>query len=269
MVNNNLLLKILGQDYHRGQHIFFVKRKNAMNVIEIENVSKSYGEHFSLKNISLTLKEGKIFALLGPNGAGKTTLVKLMLSLIHQDQGQILVNGLDVKNKLSRQGVAFIPEKFTFFPFYTAYGVLEFFGTMKGLNPEDLRPQIESALKTLNIEELKNRKLSKMSKGQIQRVGLASILIGKNDLIVLDEPFSGLDPIGMRDLKDIIKKLKDEGKTLFINSHILLEMEQLCDEVAILNRGEMLFKGSVQDILSQEKSLDDFFYKLINEDKRG
>ncbi len=240
-----------------------------MNVIEIENVSKSYGEHFSLKNISLTLSTGKIFALLGPNGAGKTTLVKLMLSLIHQDSGSVLVNGMDVRNKLSRQGVAFIPEKFTFFPFYTAFGVLEFFGTMKGVDPIDLKAQIDSALKVLNIEELKNRKLSKMSKGQMQRVGLASILIGKNDLIILDEPFSGLDPIGMRDLKEIIKKLKEEGKTLFINSHILLEMEHLCDEVAILNRGEMLYQGSVQEILKKEKSLDDFFYKLINEDKRG
>ena len=240
-----------------------------MNVIEIEDVSKSYGDHFSLKKISLTIGKGQIFALLGPNGAGKTSLVKLMLNLIHPDQGKILINGVNAHEKLSRQGVAFIPEKFTFFPFYTAYGVLEFFGTMKGLSQEVLKPQIESALKILNIEELKERKLSKMSKGQMQRVGLASILIGENDLIVLDEPFSGLDPIGMRDLKNVIKNLKDQGKTLFINSHILLEMEQLCDQVAILNKGELLYKGSVDEILQKEKSLDDFFYKLINEDEKG
>lgn len=240
-----------------------------MHVIQIENISKTYGEHFSLKNISFSLEKGKIFSLLGPNGAGKTTLVKLMLNLIHQDTGSILINNTDAKNKNSRLGVAFIPEKFNFFPFYTAYGVLEFFGTMKGVQADLLKNQIESALKMLNIDELRNRKLSKMSKGQIQRVGLASILIGDNDLIILDEPFSGLDPIGMRDLKEIIKKLKEEGKTLFINSHILLEMEHLCDEVAVLNRGELLFKGQVSDVLAKEQSLEDFFHKLINQDEQG
>lgn len=240
-----------------------------MHVIQIENISKTYGEHFSLKNISFSLEKGKIFSLLGPNGAGKTTLVKLMLNLIHQDAGNILINNTEANNKKSRLGVAFIPEKFNFFPFYTAYGVLEFFGTMKGVQADLLKPQIDSALKMLNIDELRNRKLSKMSKGQIQRVGLASILIGDNDLIILDEPFSGLDPIGMRDLKEIIKKLKEDGKTLFINSHILLEMEHLCDEVAILNRGELLFKGPVSEVLAKEKSLDDFFHKLINQDEQG
>jgi ABC-type multidrug transport system ATPase subunit len=105
-----------------------------------------------------------------------------------------------------------------------------------------------------------------MSKGQMQRVGLASILIGENDLVILDEPFSGLDPIGIRDLKEIIKKLKSEGKTLFINSHILLEMEHLCDEVAILNKGSLLFKGSVKSVLEKEKSLEEFFYKTVSGD---
>ena len=145
--------------------------------------------------------------------------------------------------------------------------MLEFFGHMKGVPPKELKDQIENALKELHIEELSNRKLSKMSKGQMQRVGLASLLIGKNDLIILDEPFSGLDPIGIRDLKELIKKLKGQGKTLFINSHILLEMEQLCDEVAIVNKGELLFFGSVASVLEKEKSLDEFFYRLVGEQR--
>lgn len=235
-----------------------------MDIIEIKDVTKSYGVEFSLKDISLTLKKGKIFSLLGPNGAGKTTLVKLMLNLMHADSGSIHINGLSVDNQNSRLGVAFIPEKFTFFPFYTARGVLEFFGRMKGIEGEELKRQVDYALNELQIADLSNRKLGKMSKGQMQRVGLASILIGKNDLIILDEPFSGLDPIGIRDLKEIIRKLKVEGKTMFINSHILLEMEQLCDEIAILNKGELLFQGSVSSVLEKEKSLDDFFYKTIN-----
>jgi ABC-2 type transport system ATP-binding protein len=235
-----------------------------MDLIQIKDISKSYGVEFSLENVSLNIEKGKIFALLGPNGAGKTTLVKLMLNLMHSDSGTITINGLDVNDKNSRQGLAFIAEKFTFFPFYTARGVLEFFGTMKGVSGLDLQTQVSAALDKLQITELANRKLSRMSKGQIQRVGLASILIGNNDLIILDEPFSGLDPIGMRELKEIIRELKEQGKTLFINSHILLEMEHLCDEIAILNKGKLLFAGPVSEALKQEKSLDDFFYKMIH-----
>lgn len=235
-----------------------------MDIIQIHDITKSYGADFSLKNVSLNIQKGKIFALLGPNGAGKTTLVKLMLNLLHADKGHISINGHDVHDKNSRMGLAFIPEKFSFFPFYTAEGVLEFFGHMKGLEGAELKSQVKHALEELQISDLAKRKLSKMSKGQVQRVGLASILIGNNDLIVLDEPFSGLDPIGMRDLKEIIRKQKEMGKTLFINSHILLEMEQLCDEIAILNKGELLYTGPVKKVLETEKSLDDFFYKIIN-----
>lgn len=236
-----------------------------MDIIQIKDISKSYGPEFSLTDISLNIQRGKVFSLLGPNGAGKTTLVKLMLNLMHSDSGSIEINGLNVNDKNSRMGVAFIPEKFSFFPFYTARGVLEFFGKMKGIEGAELTTQVNSALEELQIGDLANRKLSRMSKGQMQRVGLASILIGNNDLIVLDEPFSGLDPIGIRDLKEIIKKLKAQGKTMFINSHILLEMEQICDEIAILNKGKLLFAGSVASVLEKEKSLDDFFYRTVNE----
>ena len=235
-----------------------------MDIIQIHDVSKTYSHEFSLTNINLSIGKGKIFSLLGPNGAGKTTLVKLMLNLLHSDSGKIEINGINVTAKNSRNGIAFLPEKFNFFPFYTAKGVLEFFGKMKGIEGEELKTQVENALQELNISELANRKLDKMSKGQVQRVGLASILIGNNDLIVLDEPFSGLDPIGIRDLKEIIRKQKELGKTMFINSHILLEMEQLCDELAILDKGKLLFTGTVESVLKEEKSLDDFFYKMVN-----
>lgn len=236
-----------------------------MDIIQIKDISKSYGMDFSLKDINLNVQKGKVFSLLGPNGAGKTTLVKLMLNLMHSDSGTIEINGLNVNDKNSRMGVAFIPEKFSFFPFYTARGVLEFFGKMKGIEGAELTAQVNNALEELQISDLASRKLSKMSKGQMQRVGLASILIGNNDLIVLDEPFSGLDPIGIRDLKDIIKKMKAQGKTMFINSHILLEMEQICDDIAILNKGQLLFAGSVASILEKEKSLEDFFYATVNQ----
>lgn len=235
-----------------------------MNAIEIRGVKKSYGPDFSLHDVNLEVKVGKIFALLGPNGAGKTTLVKLILNLMHADQGEIQIKGISSALANSRSGVGFIPEKFSFFPYYTVRGVLEFFGTMKGLEGLDLKTQIDSALKDLNISELQNRKLQSLSKGQVQRTGLASLLVGEHDVLILDEPFSGLDPIGMRDLKDIIRKQKAAGKTIFLNSHILSEMEQICDDVAILDKGEILFSGSIQSILDKGTSLEDFFYQLVS-----
>ena len=135
---------------------------------------------------------------------------------------------------------------------------------MKGLGGNDLKSQIDNALSELNITELQNRKLQSLSKGQVQRTGLASLLVGEHDVLILDEPFSGLDPIGMRDLKNIIKKQKAEGKTIFLNSHILSEMEQICDDVAILNNGEILFTGTVKSILDGGQSLEDFFYQKVS-----
>lgn len=235
-----------------------------MNAIEVRGVKKSYGPDFSLHDVNLEVKSGKIMALLGPNGAGKTTLVKLMLNLMHVDQGEIKIKDVPSSLASSRNGVGFIPERFSFFPYYTVRGVLEFFGTMKGLKGLDLKSQIDNALKEMNIEDLQNRKLQSLSKGQVQRTGLATLLVGTHDLLILDEPFSGLDPIGMRDLKDIIRKQKALGKTIFLNSHILSEMEQICDDVAILNKGEILFNGSVQSILDKGCSLEDFFYQLVS-----
>lgn len=235
-----------------------------MNAIEIRGVKKSYGPDFSLHDVNLEVKMGKIFALLGPNGAGKTTLVKLILNLMHADQGEIKIKDISSSLASSRSGVGFIPEKFSFFPYYTVRGVLEFFGTMKGLEGVELKNQIDKALKDLNISELQNRKLQSLSKGQVQRTGLASLLVGEHDVLILDEPFSGLDPIGMRDLKDIIRKQKAAGKTIFLNSHILSEMEQICDDVAILDKGEILFSGSIQSILDKGTSLEDFFYQLVS-----
>lgn len=239
-----------------------------MNVIEVHTLSKAYGKGFTLDNINLEIKKGTIFSLLGPNGAGKTTLVKLILNLLHKDKGNITINGLDSNNKLSRVNLAFIPEKFNFFPYYTATGVLSFFGKMKGVDSNNIKEQVSYALERLKISDLKDTKLSRMSKGQIQRVGLASLLIGNNDLIILDEPFSGLDPIGIRDLKEIITELKTQGKTLFINSHILLEMEQICDDFAILDKGRIIHQSSVREITEQGGNLEDFFYKKIQEGNR-
>lgn len=234
-----------------------------MNIIDVKNLNKTYGPYFSLKDVNLEIEEGKIFALLGLNGAGKTTFVKLLLNLLIADSGEIKINGLEAINPSSRNGVVFIQEKFSFFPFYTVLGALEFFGQMKGLNGADLNQQIENAMDELNIRDLANRKLKTLSKGQLQRVGLCNLIIGDNKLLILDEPFSGLDPIGMKDLKDLIKKQKALGKTVFINSHILSEMEQICDEVAIIHKGTLKVCDKISNIISSHQSLENFFTQIV------
>lgn len=230
-------------------------------IIEAKNINKNYGATVALKDFSLGVPRGTSFALLGPNGAGKTTFVKALLDLTQVESGEITINGISSLNEKSRAGIGYLPEKFTFFDYYTVEGVLIFYGKLKGIS-DGLSDQIEGAVSKTNIAELKNRKVKTLSKGQMQRLGIACLLMGNNDLLLLDEPFSGLDPIGIKDLKEILRGLQREGKTLFINSHILSEMEQVCDEMAILNKGELVVQGKITE-LAGNSTLEDFFYEQI------
>ena len=235
-----------------------------MNIIETENLSKSYGTIPALKNISLTVKRGSCFALLGPNGAGKTTFVKSLLNLISPQEGSLKINNIDSLDEKSRIGVYFLPEKFTFFSYYTVEGELDFYGKMQGLSDEEIKSQIPLALRKLSIEELAKRKLNTLSKGQLQRVGLANLYMGEHELYIFDEPFSGLDPIGIKDLKEILKELREKNKSIFINSHILSEMEKICDSCGILNKGILVESGRLLEKL-EGKTLEDYFYQKVSQ----
>ena len=233
--------------------------------IEVNDVTRSYGAHFSLEKINLKDKKREVFALIGQNGAGKTTLVKLILDLLRTTEGDINLSGISSIDSHSREKVGFIPEKFSFFGFYTVGGVLDFFAESRGFVGAEKKAIVENALKKLTLEDIRTRKLSTFSKGQLQRVGLATLLIGELDILILDEPFSGLDPIGIKDLKDLIKEFKLQGKTVFINSHILLEMGQLCDSFAVLKNGKLVHSGSVASMKEKHGNLEDFFTKLVME----
>lgn len=235
-----------------------------MNIIETENLSKSYGAIPALKNISLSVKKGSCFALLGPNGAGKTTFVKSLLNLISPQEGSLKINNINSLDEKSRIGVYFLPEKFTFFSYYTVEGELDFYGRMQGLSDEEIKSQIPLALRKLSIEELAKRKLNTLSKGQLQRVGLANLYMGEHELYIFDEPFSGLDPIGIKDLKEILKELRGNNKSIFINSHILSEMEKICDSFGILNKGILVESGKLLEKL-EGKTLEDYFYQKVSQ----
>ena len=235
-----------------------------MSVIDAQNVSKTYGSTLALNNLSLTVAQGSVYALLGPNGSGKTTFVKSILSLVKPDSGDIKINGINSKDVLCHEKISYLPEKFNFYPYYTVRSVLQFYGTMKGLRGQELSDKIDLSLKLLQISDLGKKKIKQCSKGQVQRTGIAAMLMGDSDLLILDEPFSGLDPIAIKELKDLLLSLKNEGKTLFINSHILSEMEKLCDHAAILNKGEVVAQGELSSMLGT-KSLEDFFYEKVKQ----
>ena len=233
-----------------------------MAIVEIKALSKNYGQIQALDNVSFNICEGKIFALLGPNGAGKTTLLRAVLGLTTDYKGSIILNGLGSCNEKARVGVAFCPEKFHFFPYYSIENTLHFFGKMKGLRGSELDSKLNQALGELGIADLRQRKVGGLSKGQLQRVGLASLLMGEHRLLFLDEPFSGIDPVGIRDLKNLLKKLKGQGKTIVLSSHILAEIESLCDDVAILDKGKLVASGGLQTLIGND-SLEDYFCGLV------
>ena len=232
-------------------------------MIQAKNMTKYYGLTKALDSFSLTVPEKKVFALLGPNGAGKTTFIKCILNLVSYDQGSLSLFDLSSSDVENKKRISYLPERFNFHSFYSSRAVVEFYSKIKNLNEIDIKDKIHEALKIVNMLDLADRPMGQMSKGQRQRVGLACLLLDDSDLIILDEPFSGLDPLGIRDLKLIIQNFKSKGKTVFLNSHILSEVESLCDEYAIINKGKLVEQGVMKQVLS-ERSLEEHFYGLLS-----
>src|SRR3989339_978641 len=233
-----------------------------MNAINIKNLKKFYGNRLILNNVNLTVPTGVIFALLGPNGAGKTTLLKSILGIARFKEWEVEIFGQISKNHESHTKLAYFPEKFNFFPYFTVEGVLKFYGKMYGVSFQDLNQQIDQALEKVEIMALKNRRISQISKGELQRVGIASILLARAELYIFDEPFYGLDPIGIKIIKNIFQDLASHHKTVFINSHILGEVEKIAREIAIINKGQILYSGDVEAFMNGS-SLEDSFYTII------
>ena len=233
-----------------------------MNIVEANNVDKRYGSRWALRNFSLSLQRGRATALLGPNGAGKTTFVKLILNLANPSSGKIYLGGHTPQSPLSRIKVGFLPEKFHFFPYYRVIDTIRFYGRIAGLKGQALERAGERALAAARMEREGGHKIAKLSKGMLQRVGIACVLVGNNDFFIFDEPFSGLDPLGIKDFKDIVAGLKKEGKSILMSSHILSESEQICDDVAIVKEGSLLAYGEI-GVVNKGESLEDFFCKKI------
>jgi len=233
--------------------------------LETRGLSKTYGKlrHVrALEPLDLVVGTGTVFGLLGANGAGKSTLVKTVLGICRATTGHALIFGQDSRNPDARRKVGYLPEGTNFARYLTGRDVLHYFAQLAGVTGSKLRDQVAEKLKLVGMTDWADKKVRKYSKGMRQRIGLAQAMLGDPRLIILDEPTDGVDPEGRHHIRDLIIKLGKEGVTLFLNSHMLSEVETVCHEIAIMYQGRLLKRGKVQDIRN-EMSRRDGMYQLV------
>ena len=217
--------------------------------VETKALTKVYrGKIEALKGVDLQVPRGAAFGLLGPNGAGKSTLVKALLSIVRPTAGTGKILGNPIEDPESRRGVGYLPEGHRFPQYLTGRGVCRYFGQLSGLGGDELEKDVDEKLEIVGMKDWADTKVSKYSKGMAQRVGLAQAMLGKPKLVFLDEPTDGVDPVGRHHIRQVIKDLCKGGTTVFLNSHLLLEVEQICEHVAIMHHGRILQQGSIDEI---------------------
>ena len=203
-----------------------------------------------LKDVSFSVREGEIYGFVGPNGAGKTTTLKILMGLIRPTAGTASILGHDVSESEFRQQIGFLPENPYFYSFLTAREILDFYGRLSGLDSATRKKRVADLLSSVGLEYAADSRLKTYSKGMLQRVGIAQALVHDPRVVFLDEPMSGLDPIGRKEIRDIILRLRSEGRTVFMNTHILNDVEMICDRVAIIVQGRIQYEGDISDLLS-------------------
>ena len=235
--------------------------------VEYSNRETRQGTKVAVKGLNLMVYAGEVFGFLGPNGAGKTTTMNVLLGFVNATKGRAAILGRDVGDPLARQRIGYLPELTYYYKFLTAEEILRFYGRIFKIPSKELEKRIDQVLKLVDMESARKRLIKTYSKGMQQRVGLAQALINNPDLLILDEPTSGLDPIGRMKVREIIQRLKNEGKTVFFSSHELGEVETVCDRVAILSKGELKAEGRVSDLVTKyQTNLEQAFLKIIGFD---
>ncbi len=246
---------------------------NAESVIDIRNLTKVYRDFWGRKKVravnalSLDVKKGEVFGLLGPNGSGKTTTLKLLLGLLFPTEGEIKILGKSAADVSKNERLGYLPEESYLYRFLNAEETLDFYGRLFNMSAAKRRERTEQLLELVKISHARKRQLKEYSKGMTRRIGLAQALINDPDLVLLDEPTSGLDPLGNRDMKDLILDLKKQGKTVLMCSHLLGDVQDVCDRIAILYGGELKVLGRVNELLKPGENLEDLFLRTVQESR--
>ncbi|HEV7643941.1 MAG TPA: ABC transporter ATP-binding protein [Pyrinomonadaceae bacterium] len=235
-------------------------------IVEIENLTKDYEVGFfkkkkvrALDGLNLQVEPGQIFGFLGGNGAGKTTTIKLLMGLMFPTSGTARILGEDISSTKMHSRIGYVPENPYFYDYLTARELMMYFAELFGIEPAERKRRSELLLTRVGLEEAAwNRQLRKFSKGMLQRTGLAQSLINDPEIVFMDEPMSGLDPMGRREIRELIAGLREEGKTVFMSTHILSDIEVLCDNVAILRQGKLAATGKLDDLLAQSGETQTF-----------
>ena len=228
-----------------------------MAAIEVTNLEKTYAVGFwrkrprvALRPLNLAVNEGEVFGFLGPNGAGKTTTLKLLMGLVYPTGGSARILGMEISDPRVKAQIGFLPEQPYFYDYLTARELLAYYAHLSGVPAKECSSRIEKVLQLVWLPDAANVQLRKFSKGMLQRVGIAQAVLHDPKVVFLDEPMSGLDPMGRREVRDLMAQLKQEGKTVFFSTHILADAEALCDRVAIIHQGELRGVGAVADLTS-------------------
>ncbi len=225
-----------------------------LDVIEVEQFFRAgfwLKQVKVLKGVSLSVPSRSIFGFLGPNGAGKTTLIHLMIGLKKPSRGRVLISGVDSSSLFARSKMGYLPERPYFHEHLTGEGLLKYYGTLSGMKRLQILSRIPKVLSAVGLTAARRLELKKYSKGMLQRIGIAQALIHQPELLILDEPMSGLDPLGRKEIRELIVSLAGEGHTVFFSSHVIPDVEAICDQVAWIQKGELMGCGSVEGFLSK------------------
>ena len=221
--------------------------------IEVHGLIKRFGDRTVVDNVSMRVERGEIAGFLGPNGSGKTTTMKCLLGLLFPTSGEISVLGRPENKKKKNERIGYLPEESYLYRFLNAEETLDFYGRLFKMSAAERRERTQQLIEMVGLKVARKRQLKEYSKGMTRRIGLAQALINNPDLVMLDEPTSGLDPIGTREMKDLIIQLKEQGKTVVMCSHLLADVQDVCDRIAILYGGELKELGSVEDLIQSKE----------------
>ena len=232
-------------------------------MIKIDSATKKYGTLTAVDSVSFEVKKGEYFALLGPNGAGKTTIVKMLLDFTSPSSGHVSIDGIPSNETAARTGIGYLAENQKISPHLSGYAYLTRCAEYLGLSKAETKEQIGKIVNIVGMTG-KERNMSKTySKGMVQRIGLGACLLGKPKVLILDEPTAGLDPIGIREIRMILENLRKDGVTILLNSHLLSEVEKICDTAAIIKNGKLLVKDSISSIVKDGENLEDVFIRYV------